>query len=43
MDVAGGFTTSVTSFQFFYSAFQAGSVSVFSGLDGTGTLLASER
>jgi hypothetical protein len=43
MDVAWGFTTSVTSFQFFYSAFQAGSVSVFSGLDGTGTLLASER
>ena len=37
MDVTGGFTT----FPFFYSAFQAGSVSIFSGLDGTGTLLVS--
>jgi len=39
MDVAGGFTG---SFPFFYSAFQAGSVSIFSGLDGTGTLLATQ-
>jgi hypothetical protein len=39
MDVAGGFTT---GFSFFYSApFSTGSISVFSGLDGTGTLLAT--
>jgi hypothetical protein len=37
MDVAAGFTT---GFSFFYSApFYTGSVSVYSGLDGTGTLL----
>jgi len=39
MDVAAGFTT---GFSFFYSApFDPGSISVFSGLDGTGTLLAT--
>jgi hypothetical protein len=38
MNVGGGFTT---GFSFFYSAFQAGSVSVFSGLNGTGMLLAT--
>jgi hypothetical protein len=37
MDVPDGFP----ALQFYYSAFQAGSVSVFSGLDGTGTLLAT--
>jgi len=36
MNVASGFTT---GFSFFYSAFQSGSVSVFSGLNGQGTLL----
>jgi hypothetical protein len=39
MDVAGGFTT---GFSFYYSAVvYPGSVSVFSGLDGTGTELAT--
>jgi hypothetical protein len=38
MDVAGGFTT---GFSFYYAAGQPGSVSVYSGLDGTGTLLAT--
>jgi len=39
MNVAGGFTT---GFSFFYSApFDPGSVTVWSGLDGTGTPLAS--
>ena len=39
MDVSGGFTT---GFSFFYSAVNSpGSVDVYSGLDGTGTLLAS--
>lgn len=39
MDVAAGFTT---GFSFFYSApFDPGTISVFSGLDGTGTLLAT--
>jgi hypothetical protein len=39
MDVAGGFTT---GFSFFYSAaLEPGSVTVWSGLDGTGTLLAT--
>jgi len=39
MNVAGGFTT---GFSFFYSApLVPGSVTVWSGLDGTGTLLAS--
>jgi hypothetical protein len=39
MDVAGGFNT---GFSFYYAApGYAGSVSVYSGLDGTGTLLAS--
>ena len=39
MDVAAGFTT---GFSFYYTAaFNPGSVSVYSGLDGTGTLLAS--
>jgi hypothetical protein len=39
MDVAGGFTS---GFSFFYSAaLEPGSVTVWSGLDGTGTLLAS--
>ncbi|HEY1903047.1 MAG TPA: PEP-CTERM sorting domain-containing protein [Terracidiphilus sp.] len=37
MDVAGGFNT---GFSFFYSATDAGSVTVWSGLDGTGTELA---
>jgi PEP-CTERM motif len=37
MDVAAGFTT---GFSFFYSAAEAGSVTVWSGLDGTGTELA---
>ena len=36
MDVAAGFTT---GFSFYYSATEAGSVQVWSGLDGTGTLL----
>jgi hypothetical protein len=38
MDVAGGFNT---GFSFYYSATQTGSVTVWSGLDGTGTELAS--
>jgi hypothetical protein len=39
MDVPGGFTT---GFSFNYTApFDSGSVSVYSGLDGTGTLLAT--
>ena len=38
MDVSAGFTT---GFSFFYSAVGSGSVSVYSGLDGTGSLLAS--
>jgi hypothetical protein len=39
MDVAGGFTS---GFSFFYSAaLEPGSVTVWSGLDGSGTLLAS--
>jgi hypothetical protein len=39
MDVAGGFTT---GFSFYYSAInEPGSVNVWSGLDATGTLLAS--
>jgi PEP-CTERM motif len=39
MDVAAGFTT---GFSFFYSApFDTGSINVYSGLDGTGTLLAT--
>ncbi len=38
MDVAAGFDT---GFSFFYTAFGNGSVNVYSGLDGTGTLLAS--
>ena len=39
MDVAGGFTT---GFSFFYSApYYPGAVQVYSGLDGTGTLLAT--
>jgi len=39
MDVAAGFTT---GFSFYYSApYYTGSVTVWSGLDGTGTLLAS--
>jgi hypothetical protein len=39
MDVPAGFNT---GFSFYYSApFYTGSVSVYSGLDGTGTLLAS--
>jgi hypothetical protein len=38
MNVAGGFTT---GFSFFYSAAGSGSVDVYSGPDGTGTLLAS--
>ncbi len=38
MDVAGGFDT---GFSFYYSAYYDGSVDVYSGLDGTGTLLAS--
>jgi len=38
MDVAAGFTT---GFSFYYSSADAGSVDVYSGLDGTGTLLAS--
>jgi hypothetical protein len=38
MDVTAGFTT---GFSFFYSSVGSGSVSVYSGLDGTGTLLAS--
>jgi len=38
MDVAAGFNT---GFSFFYSTTAAGSVTVWSGLDGTGTLLAS--
>jgi hypothetical protein len=38
MDVAAGFTT---GFSFYYSSAEAGSVDVYSGLDGTGTLLAS--
>jgi len=36
MDVTAGFTT---GFSFFYSAVGSGSVSVYSGLDGTGNLL----
>src|SRR5882762_2188141 len=36
MDVPAGFST---GFSFFYSSSTAGSVSVYSGLDGTGTLL----
>ncbi|HEY1603598.1 MAG TPA: hypothetical protein VGG64_28615 [Pirellulales bacterium] len=38
MDVAAGFDT---GFSFYYSAAQPGSVAVYSGLDGTGTLLSS--
>ena len=38
MDVAAGFTT---GFSFFYSTFVPGTVSVWSGLDGTGSQLAS--
>ena len=38
MDKASGFTT---GFSFYYAAYAAGSVTVWSGLDGTGTLLAS--
>jgi hypothetical protein len=38
MDVAAGFTT---GFSFYYSSSTIGSVDVYSGLDGTGTLLAS--
>jgi hypothetical protein len=38
MDVAAGFTT---GFSFYYSSADIGSVDVYSGLDGTGTLLAS--
>jgi hypothetical protein len=38
MNVAAGFTT---GFSFYYSAAYSGSVSVYSGLNGTGTLLAS--
>jgi hypothetical protein len=37
MNVAAGFDT---GFSFYYSANYAGSVSVYDGLDGTGTLLA---
>ena len=37
MDVAAGFNT---GFSFYYSATEAGSVTVWSGLDGTGTELA---
>ena len=37
MNVAGGFST---GFAFYYAAAVAGSVEVFSGLNGTGTLLA---
>ena len=37
MDVAAGFTT---GFSFYYAAAVAGFVDVYSGLDGTGTLLA---
>jgi hypothetical protein len=38
MDVAAGFDT---GFSFYYSAYYAGSVDVYSGLDGGGSLLAS--
>jgi hypothetical protein len=38
MNVLGGFTT---GFSFYYAAFNAGNVDVFSGMDGTGDLLAS--
>lgn len=38
MNVPAGFTT---GFSFFYSGIQPGSVSVYDGLNGTGTLLAS--
>lgn len=38
MNVAAGFET---GFSFFYSSSEAGSISVYDGLDGTGTLLAS--
>jgi hypothetical protein len=38
MNIAGGFDT---GFSFFYSAVGSGSVSVWSGLNGTGTLLGS--
>ena len=38
INVAAGFTT---GFSFFYSSSTAGSVDVYSGLNGTGTLLAS--
>jgi len=38
MDKASGFTT---GFSFYYAALYAGSVDVYSGLDGTGSLLAS--
>lgn len=38
MNVAAGFTT---GFSFYYAAAHSGSVSVYSGLSGTGTLLAS--
>jgi PEP-CTERM motif len=38
MNVAAGFDT---GFSFYYAAFQDGSVQVYSGLNGTGTLLAN--
>ena len=38
MDIPAGFTT---GFSFFYAASQVGSVNVYSGLDGTGSVLAS--
>jgi len=38
MDVAAGFNT---GFSFYYSTIETGSVTVWSGLDGTGTLLAT--
>jgi hypothetical protein len=38
IDVAGGFTSGLS---FFYSSFLGGEVDIWSGLDGTGTLLAS--
>jgi hypothetical protein len=38
MDVPAGFNT---GFSFYYAAYVAGSISLYSGLDGTGTLLAT--
>jgi hypothetical protein len=38
MDVAAGFTNGLS---FYYASSQAGTVNIYSGLDGTGTLLAS--